>query len=334
MPRNKEAYIRYKVINRCLKEFRYTSMEKLIRACEEALDISPISERTIYKDISDMKKDQRLGFNAPIKFDRYRRGYYYTDPNYSTDNIPLSNEELQALSFASGILHQYKNIPFFDTFSGTVQKIVEGVRISRMQTYAPEVSCIDFEKTPVAKGVEYLPILIRSIIERQVLMIQYQAFYQATPASHTIHPYFLKEYRNRWYLIALHDRRKSSCIYGLDRIQSIDAVSDITYIPPEIKSDEYFRNTIGVFCPPGEPPLIQLRFTKEQAQYILTQPIHESQQVTEETDHHVTISLKVHPTIELKMLILGYGAEVEVLYPNELKDQIIQSLGKTLDQYR
>lgn len=333
MPRNKEAYIRYKVINRCLKEFRYTSMERLIKACEEALDISPISERTIYKDINDMKKDQRLGFNAPIKFDHFKKGYYYTDPDYSTDNIPLNSEELQGLAFAAGMLQQYKNIPFFDTFSGTVQKIVDGVKISRMLTHTPETNFIDFEKTPVAKGGEYLPALVKSIIDKQVLVITYQAFYQKTPTTHTVHPYFLKEYRNRWYLIALHDHQKSISIYGLDRLQAIENVSNKIYIEPDFNPDEYFRNTIGVFCPPGEPPLIKLRFTKDQAQYILTQPIHQSQQVVEETDDHVTITLKVHPTVEMKMLILGYGMEVQVLEPIELRQQIMESLQKAADSY-
>jgi predicted DNA-binding transcriptional regulator YafY len=94
MPTNKEALIRYRVINRCLKDFKYATREKMIQACEDVLSIRPISSRTIYQDIRDMKEDERLGYFAPIKLDRTRMSYYYDDPDYSIDNIPLNEEDL------------------------------------------------------------------------------------------------------------------------------------------------------------------------------------------------------------------------------------------------
>ena len=90
MPKNKEALIRYRVINRSLKDFQYVTKEKMIQACEDTLDIHPIGERTIDGDIHDMRFDNGLGYFAPIKYDRTKRAYYYEDPDYSIDNIPLN----------------------------------------------------------------------------------------------------------------------------------------------------------------------------------------------------------------------------------------------------
>jgi len=131
MPTNKEALIRYRVINRCIKDFTYATKERLIRSCEEALDKSSVSDRTLYKDIQDMKDDDRLGYRAPIK--RHPdKGYYYEDPEYSIDNIPLNEEEVKALSFAATMLDQFRNVSIFSTFTGAVQKVVEAVNIRRI----------------------------------------------------------------------------------------------------------------------------------------------------------------------------------------------------------
>ena len=108
MPKNKEALIRYRVINRCLLDKTYVTRRELKEACEKALDIYPIGERTIDADINAMRHDNRLGYMAPIKMDRRRGVYYYEDPAYSIDNIPLNEDELESIVFASKLLEQFK----------------------------------------------------------------------------------------------------------------------------------------------------------------------------------------------------------------------------------
>ena len=102
MPANKSAAIRYRVIDQCLrnKMHRYPTKEFLRQKCEDVLskvDDTNISNSTIEKDIAAMKDDPRLCFNAPIEYDRGRKGYYYTEDDYSINGFPLSVEELEAL---------------------------------------------------------------------------------------------------------------------------------------------------------------------------------------------------------------------------------------------
>lgn len=152
-----------------------------------------------------MREDARLGFFAPIKHSREKNGYYYEDPDYSIDNIPLNEEELEALSFASTMLEQYKHIEIFSTFTGAVQKIVDAVSIQRMLKAEPSYPFIQFESVPEMKGSEYLMAIIAAIRDKTVLKIKHKRFDSNKAYLHLVHPYLLKEYRNRWYLIGLND---------------------------------------------------------------------------------------------------------------------------------
>lgn len=334
MPKNKEALIRYRVINRCLKDYGYITKKKLIQACERTLDIYPISKRTIDGDIHALRYDNGLGYYAPIKYDRNRKAYYYEDRDYSIDNIPLNDEEIQSLTFAATLLDQFKGVEIFNKFTGSVQKIIDAVNIHRASEEKGTLEFVDFEKVPFVKGSEYLDTLIKAIRQKKVVHITYRAFHSKKDHHHDIHPYLLKEYRNRWYLIGFHDYFREIRIYGLDRIVNINDKPEKEYVNSNFSPEQYFKNSIGIFSPLEEPPEIILQFNKEVAQYIITQPIHESQKIVEDADDSVTFSLKVHPTVELIQVILGWGSEVRVISPKSLQFQIKETLLTNLKNYK
>lgn len=310
------------MINRCLVDSKYVSKAKLIRACEEALDIAPIGERTIDQDIHDMREDTRLGFHAPIKHSREKNGYYYEDPDYSIDKIPLNEEELEALSFASTMLEQYKHIDVFTTFTGAVQKIVDAVNIHRILKTEPSSPFIQFESVPEMKGSEFLMEIIEAIRDKKVLDIRHKRFDSEKAYLHVVHPYLLKEYRNRWYLIGLNEDLDQIRTYGLDRIQEITVNQEIEFFDSGFDPAEYFKSAIGIIAPETKPQGVLLKFAKNQGQYVITQPIHESQEIVQETETHVLVSLFVSPTYELISRILGWGAEVEVVEPEALRERV------------
>ena len=325
MPTNKEALVRYRVINRCLKDFRYASMDRLIRACEDALSISPISPRTIYQDIRDMKKDERLGYFAPIKLDRDKMEYYYENGDYSIDNFPLNDEEIQALSFAATMLDQYSNVGIFSTFTGAVQKVVETMNIHRWSADEDLLPFIEFEQSPASLGNQFIESLIMAIKNKKVIKINYQRFDAEKPNTHTIHPYLLKQYRNRWYLIGWNNEMKAIYTYSLDRFVSDPETLDLPYYDIGFNTREYYKSVIGIIAPMKKPVKVLLRLTKSQAWYVITQPIHSSQRVwMKKEDDYATVQLKVIPTYELTNLIMGWGPDVEVIQPAALRKKIIR----------
>jgi len=114
MPANKYALIRYRVIDECLsnKYRRYPTKEDIRAACEDALYGSldaRVSISTIEKDMYAMRNDAALGYEAPIVYDKYEKGYYYSDPEYTIKKIPLGEEDLDALQFAAMTLYQFRD---------------------------------------------------------------------------------------------------------------------------------------------------------------------------------------------------------------------------------
>jgi predicted DNA-binding transcriptional regulator YafY len=334
MPLNKDALIRYRVINRCLLNGKCRSKDELIQACEDALDISPLGKRTIEGDIHDMRNDPRLGYNAPIKYDAFRGGYCYDDPSYSIDKLPISDDEMHSLIFAAKLLDQYKTIDVFSTFSGAVDKINNTLNIRQMQHHSMEPEAVLFEKAPSFKGSEYLKTILKAILDKDVVEIVYKKFNSNKTIIHIVHPYLLKEYRNRWYVIGHEEKLDEVRTFGLDRIEGIETLYNKIYKETGFDAEAHFRNSIGITSPnDDQAQKIRLKFSKPQAHYVLTKPLHESQVVIEDKVDYTIIELNVFITYELISQILGYGKDVVVMEPKRLKNEIKSELKKTLELY-
>jgi predicted DNA-binding transcriptional regulator YafY len=143
----------------------------------------------------------------------------------------------------------------------------------------------------------------------------------------------LKEHEFRWYLVGLNEFKGQVRTYALDRIRDLQQVSGIEYRNPGFNASDYFRYAIGIIAPPGEPPLIKIAVQKTQAQYLITQPWHESQNIVEEDEDRVVFSFRVHPTYEFKSLLLSLGKDGEVLEPPALKEDIIRELRQMVEKY-
>jgi predicted DNA-binding transcriptional regulator YafY len=155
--------------------------------------------------------------------------------------------------------------------------------------------------------------------------LTYQAFNSERAIPHVFHPYFLKEYDNRWYVFGYEEYWEDHRLYGLDRISEIRIEPGSKYIAPKVPAKDYFRNVIGVTkFKDTEPEKIVLKFSSQQAPYVLSKPLHPSQQVVETNDDYTIITLNVHTSPELEIILLGWHSEVEVLEPQALRKKIAE----------
>ncbi len=192
---------------------------------------------------------------------------------------------------------------------------------------------INFRKTPEIKGTQYLEPVLEAIENRQVLRLYYLPFYEDKPYFNEVHPYLLKEHGFRWYLIGLNEFKGQIRTYALDRIRDLRVVAGVEYIDPDFNAADYFRYSIGIIAPQGEPPLIKIAVQKTQAQYLITQPWHETQNIEEENDEQIIFSYRVHPTYEFKSLVFSLGKDVEVLEPSLLRKEMIKELEEMMGKY-
>lgn len=330
---SRNAYIRYRVINSTFKNRGSATLDDLREACEDALDIRPLGQRTIEGDIYDMRYDSKLGFEAPIVYDRSLNAYRYDRDDYSIDGVPLDREELHAIKFAASILEQYKSISYLEEFQGAVQKIVDTINVHRMQEDY-DLSFIDLEKSSLVRGTEYLEPLIECIKERRVIQLTYRKFISEEPAEYELHPHLLKEYGNRWYLIAYSDVEKEFRIFGLERIQDIRELEGKVYLRKSIDSESFFKNSVGITKLNEDPSEIVVAFSEHQARYLATQPIHDSQALIGEKNGRLHFQFTIVPTFEFTAKLLGWGSEVEVISPPWYREKVASLLKNTAEQYK
>lgn len=164
--------------------------------------------------------------------------------------------------------------------------------------------------------------------------LRYQSFRMAEPQTLIVHPYYLKQYNNRWFLFCCNGDYTNLSNYPLDRILSVK-LAHVPYRDTDIDFDEYFADMIGVSRRNGqEPEDVVLRFPKDQYKYVSTKPWHWSQTVIEENDDFVTMQMHVIINYELEQKILSFGDYVEVVAPRSLRDRIKERMEKSLEKYK
>ncbi len=332
MSHNKQPIARIRVINECLSGGGFWSKKQLINEISK-IDLD-ISDRTLDNDINLMRNCAQLKYIAPIKYCKTNKGYYYTDHNYSIDKLPLNQTDIKALELAATTLKQYQYIPIMKEFTATIDKIIRVVNRAKQSNHESILDFIEFEKTPVAQGLEFIDIIINAIQKKVALNISYQKFGHEVSNSQIIHPYSLKEYRNRWYIVAFNETKGDIRTYGLDRIKLLIEI-DAPYINNKfIDTKEYLSNCIGINLMDKKIDAVQLHFTSKEGNYIKTQPLHRSQVILEDSsDSGLILEYKLIINYELIGIILSYGSHVKVIKPKFLADKIAEISKRTREQY-
>jgi predicted DNA-binding transcriptional regulator YafY len=192
---------------------------------------------------------------------------------------------------------------------------------------------IQYMKSPEVKGIQYFEPIVSAIENKEVLRLYYLPFYEDKPYFNEVHPYLLKEHGSRWYLVGLNAFKDKVRTYALDRIRDLQVASGSRYTPPSFDTEDYFKYAIGIIAPEGVPPLIKLEVQRTQAQYLITRPWHDSQNIEEENEEHIVFSFRVHPTYEFRSLVLSLGKDGTILEPPSLREEIKNELENMLKHY-
>lgn len=330
MPANKDLMARIRVINDCLchRTKKYWSKQEIVDAILEETDIV-ISTSSISGDVEKMKNSRQLAYFAPIEHSKSPFGYHYTNPDYSIDNLPLNATDLKALRLAASTLNQYRNIPLLREFTNTIDKIV---KFSKRSDQGAVLNFIDFERTPFAKGMEYIDTIIEAIQDKKCLKISYQKFGYATPDVYDLHPYLLKEFRNRWYVIGKNEQKGEIKTYGLDRVVALEK-SDCPFVDDGLVDKNYLSNCIGIGMGNQKVETVKLKFVESEGHYLRAQKMHHSQDILQDDAQGLVIKLEVIINFELVGIILNYGALVTVLEPQSLADKVVDIARNIIANY-
>lgn len=188
-----------------------------------------------------------------------------------------------------------------------------------------------------ARGLEHLNGLIHAITQKKVLSFTYQKFWENEKSSKVVMPYALKEFKNRWYLLAADYQSKNSSFflktYGLDRISDLN-ISNTSFKRENIDIEKAYKNSFGIISTLGkETQEILLKFDREQANYIKALPLHHSQTVIAENETETIFRVSLVPTYDFQREILSYGKRVQVLAPESFIQELKAEVGIMLKNF-
>ncbi len=333
MPKSKNADVRIKVIDRCLsdKNRKYTTAE-MMELCNKELEdrgFDPISSTNSIRN--DRNQIEKTYPDALIEEIREGKNiyYHYADPNFSIFSPPLKSEEVAQLTQMLGVLKRFKGMPQFDWLAEVTERLGASLKIDVGS--ADEI--VGFDENLDLKGIEHFTPLFNAIIDKRPLQITYKSFRQEEKSKIIVHPYYLKQYNKRWFLIAWNAEMNFLANYALDRILAIKDAK-VPFLPADIDFFEYFDDMIGVSKDSRtELQKVKLWVSAAQWPYTKTKPLHGTQHTVKVGEDGTIITIEVYLNYELEQLLLSFGEKVKVLEPQALKERIKHRLSEAANNY-
>lgn len=330
MPKNKNFSIRLRIIDKCLGSGRAYTGKELMANVNRELDLrgeSPVTSRnTLMEDLLNIEN----AYHVNIIRKRHGRQvtYQYESQGDTIFSNELSEDDFNHLEQALNVLSRFEGMPQFEWMT----QLSADMHL-RMASGEKVRSIVGFESSEYNKGMENFTPLFDAIRKKVTVEIRYQSFKMEKPQSILVHPYYLKQYNNRWFLFCSNGDHTNVSNYPLDRILSVKP-SHESFRETDIDFDEYFEDMIGVTKHEGqEPEKVLLRFPKNEYPYVATKPWHGSQKKVKEDNKSVTIELDVVVNYELEQRILSWGDYIEVLQPEKLRVKISKRLNQAAGQY-
>ena len=333
MPANKNALIRYKTIDACLRNrYRIWTLNDLIDACSDALydcegRQENLSRRTIQKDLAIMRSN-KLGYNAPIEV--YDGKYYrYSDPDYSIMNMPISDKDYRLLNEVVGLLSQFEDFEFFQQISDMVSRLQDMLSI----THDNRKPVVMMDTNRLLRGLKWLNPIYHCIENHIAIRIIYRKYHAKKDRETVFFSVLLKEYNNRWFLFGRNEDEDKVVILALDRIVSIDQMPDKPFLKmKDFNPDEWFKDIIGVTRPNQPVVQVLIHVEKDETGYIETKPLHSSQMlVADHDDGSKDYSLQIIPNRKFFNAILSFGPGITVKSPKSLV-QKFQKLARDMEE--
>ena len=348
MAEDRKATIRYKVLDECFsntgKDF---FMEDLIEAVSDELNehgLEGVVKRTIQRDIADMKRLYGIELREDLKGGKTGREmiYRYVDTEFSIYKKEITPKEAKQLRDTIEMLRRFKGMPNWKELELVLVWLKVHFGLDGMSE-----GTVMFAQNPYLRGLDLFGALLKAVMGKKMIDIMYAPFGRPKKVRQ-VHPYQLRQFNYRWYLIGYEERLRPRIPYAvipIDRIERIEREYSKGFKPQEDEDfdfDKYFENIVGVSLmakdegkeePKPVPVVAKVYYPN--AWYIDTKPIHSSQQVLEKTDGwivgedgkkrhgYMVFQWDVIPNEELVQALMVYADQIEIREPEWVKLKLI-----------
>ena len=340
MPTNKNALVRYKYLDDLLSDrHHYYDIHDLTELCNEKLTEAgypEVTQRCIEKDLNFL---EYAPFYADI--DRTKKSgkncIRYAKPSFSIFSQEISDEERHLLHEVLSTLGQFEGLNHFEW----LKKFTIGLGFD----YSRKI--ISFSTNPFLRNTNLLGTLFDAISNQQVIRLLYHKFHDTEVRSVILHPYQLKQYNNRWYILGSPDDNDDIILnFALDRINEVEPMPEKKYRECKEDISLHFEDIVGVtLYTDKQLERIVFWVSDNEFPYIDTKPIHSTQKRVQkeeesklknkypnlENGHFLQIECICN--YELIRELSSFFGELIVLSPQSLQDAVFTEIDKMHQKY-
>ncbi len=295
------------IIRRCsllmekLENSNYPSKQNLIDHLEA--NGEERSSRTVERAIQQLREQ----FQLEVAYEPSQNGYYI---DWESSVTPKSLYRFLELG---------KTMELLSTSAGSPSETL---------------LCVHFQEQGQLKGLQFLQPILEAILKQRKIRFTHAPFHKKAPLTYVAEPYLLKEFENRWYLVATIPANGNKLrFYGVDRIWSLDVLPDTFHLDPEVNPVKAFNDRIGISTPHQGMQVVELSCNPDQAAYLKTLPLHHSQKIIKDDEDELRLQLMVEPNFELERKMLELTDCVTIRYPEWLANKVQGFLKKALERY-
>jgi hypothetical protein len=332
-------------------------MDELI---SKASSGKPIPKEVLFKKVNQTLKTKigKERFNQDIgelrnELDSYSRtngievflinkrniGYYYSIEVFKLYNKNIDEEDKNLLLYAKNLFDIFSGTSLHQKFNTVVKRLIDqSITIEKKNEDLPK-KIVQIDKSIHLKSKEWLPQILDAILHKQCLEVFYTNAKKITKKKH-ICPYVLKQYNNKWHMVAYDhtsSRPEKTNVFLLDSIKSIEESNKDYHVDESFNAEDYFKYSIGIWQVHNAKPIKVVMEISDSDLFdgIINNPIHHSQTYQlNKTKDKLTLKIEVYETPELMSLINSFGSSVKVLEPKSFVDKVKENAKKLILLYK
>jgi predicted DNA-binding transcriptional regulator YafY len=290
------------------------------------------AKRTIQRDIAVL---EAAGF--PV-LSESRDGTVYwrlLDPTHEAAELSFTMAELMALYFSRDLLQVLHGSPMQEALDSALEKIgarlpASGHDLLRQLKQQTAVSVTGWKDYSQSSTI--IHALNRAIRHRLTVRIQHKPLKAPAAQTRAVDPYRLWYTGGGLYLVAHDHGKRATRTFAVERISSVSNTNQRFTIRSDFDFEAFQRTAFPVHG--GQPRQVRIRFSPEQAPYIMERHWHDSQKLVPKEDGSVILELQVGNLWEVKRWLIGWGADAEVVEPSELRGALCSEVAKVFKQYQ
>jgi predicted DNA-binding transcriptional regulator YafY len=302
-------------------------------AVREVAEEHGVSQKTIRRDLATL---QSVGFGLVEETAPHGKKFWRLQFDDDLPAPSFNYDELAALYLGRRFLEPLAGTIFADAAHSALAKIRAGLldtALRYLEKVAASVHRTTFGTGDYAARAEVVESLRHAVEDRRITIITYRSLRSTEPVTYEVYPYGLVLHRDSLYLVAFSVDHDEVRHFKIDRVEEAEAQGLPFERPADFDLAEHLHRAFGIYEQPGPPITVRIRFSPAVARYVEESHWHPTQRLDRTPDGHLLVEFEVTALAEVQSWVLSFGAKVEVLEPEELRDGVVGELQRALASY-